>query len=114
TSQLHELFKFTNQKGVVNLVTLAQSGVATVAMRSPVDATYLADNVVLFRYFESFGRLRRAISVMKKRSGAHESTLRELTTSARGIEISEPLSGFQGILTGVPVPAPSFTGPQET
>jgi circadian clock protein KaiC len=110
TSQLHELFKFANQKGVATLVTLAQSGLAGMQMRSPVDATYLADNVVLFRYFESHGSLHRAISVVKKRSGAHEPTLRELTTTAAGIRISEPLAEFHGILTGVPNPVPVQQG----
>lgn len=102
TSQLHELFKFTNQKGVAAIVTMAQSGLAGMSMRSPVDATYLADNVVLFRYFETVGRLRRTISVIKKRSGEHETTLREITTSAAGIQIGEPLKDLHGVLTGVP------------
>jgi circadian clock protein KaiC len=101
-SQLHELFKYTSQQGVLMLVTLAQSGMTGMTMRSPVDSTYLADTVVLFRFFESFGQIRKAISVVKKRSGAHENTLRELRMSPRGIEIGEPLRDFQGVLTGVP------------
>ena len=71
-------------------------------MRSPVDSTYLADNVVMFRNFEAYGHLRRAIAVTKKRSGAHELTLRELRMDSQGISISEPLHDFQGVLTGVP------------
>jgi circadian clock protein KaiC len=102
TSQLHELFKYTSQQGVLMLVTLSQSGMPGSTMRSPVDSTYLADNVILFRQFESFGHLRRAISVIKKRSGAHELTLRELRMSGQGLDISEPLEDFQGVLTGVP------------
>jgi circadian clock protein KaiC len=101
-SQLHELFKYTSQQGVLMLLTLAQSGLTGMGMRSPVDSTYLADTVILFRFFESFGRLHKAISVVKKRSGAHEDTLRELRMSAEGIEIGEPLAEFEGLLTGVP------------
>ena len=102
TSQLHELFKYTSQQGVLMLVTLSQAGMGGVSMRSPVDSTYLADNVMMFRNFESFGQLRRAIAVTKKRSGAHELTLRELRMDSKGISISEPLHDFQGVLTGVP------------
>jgi circadian clock protein KaiC len=102
TSQLHELFKYTSQQGVLMLVTLSQTGMGGMAMRSPVDSTYLADNVVMFRNFEAFGQIRRAIAVTKKRSGAHELTLRELRMSAQGIFIGEPLHDFQGVLTGVP------------
>lgn len=102
TSQLHELFKYTSQQGVLTIVTVSQSGMPGSAMRTPVDSTYLADNVILFRQFESFGHLRRAISVIKKRSGAHELTLRELTMNGKGLHISEPLEDFQGVLTGVP------------
>jgi circadian clock protein KaiC len=102
TSQLHELFKYTSQQGVLMLVTLSQTGMGGMTMRSPVDSTYLADNVVMFRNFESYGHLRRAIAVTKKRSGAHELTLRELRMDSQGISISEPLHDFQGVLTGVP------------
>lgn len=102
TSQLHELFKYTNQQGVLMLVTLSQSGTGGTAHRSPIDSTYLADNVVMFRNFESYGQLRRAVAVTKKRSGAHELTLRELRMDSQGIFIGEPLHDFQGVLTGVP------------
>jgi circadian clock protein KaiC len=102
TSQLHELFKYTNQQGVLMLVTLSQSGTGGTASRSPVDSTYLADNVLMFRNFESYGQLRRAVAVTKKRSGAHELTLRELRMDSHGIFIGEPLHDFQGVLTGVP------------
>jgi circadian clock protein KaiC len=101
TAQLHELFAYLGQKGVVTLVTVTQAGMAG-TMNAPVDTTYLADNVILFRYFEARGTVRRAISVVKKRSGRHELTIRELRVSGRGIEIGEPLVGFQGVLTGVP------------
>ena len=102
TSQLHELFKYTSQQGVLMLVTVSQTGMGGVTMSSPVDSTYLADNVVMFRNFESFGQLRRAIAVTKKRSGEHELTLRELRMGSQGISTSEPLHDFQGVLTGVP------------
>ncbi len=102
-SQLHELFKYTNQQGVLMLVTLSQSGMTGMNMRNPVDSTYLADSVVLFRFFESRGRVRKAISVIKKRSGPHEDTLRELTMTGTGVHIGEALDEFQGVLTGVPL-----------
>jgi circadian clock protein KaiC len=102
TSQLHELFKYTNQRGVLMLVTLAMSGMTGMNLHAPVDSTYLADSVILFRFFESFGQLRKAISVVKKRSGEHENTLRELSMSPEGIHIGPQLRDFQGVLTGVP------------
>jgi circadian clock protein KaiC len=101
TAQLHELFAYLGQQGVVTLLTLTQSGLVG-NMGSPVDTTYLADNVVLFRYFEAAGWVRRAISVVKKRSGHHERTIRELDINERGLAIGEPLEGFQGVLLGVP------------
>ncbi|HEX8342650.1 MAG TPA: ATPase domain-containing protein [Tepidisphaeraceae bacterium] len=103
TAQLHELFTYLNQRGVVTLVTVTQSGMIGSNMRSPADTTYLADNVILFRYFEAGGRIRRAISVAKKRAGPHETTIREYRiTSEKGVEIGEPLEQFQGLLTGTP------------
>jgi circadian clock protein KaiC len=71
-------------------------------MDAPVDVTYLADTVVLLRYFEALGMVRRAMSVIKKRTGAHEGTIREYRIDRRGITIGDPLNGFQGILRGVP------------
>jgi circadian clock protein KaiC len=107
SAQLHELFTFLSHSGVSALVTVTQSGMVGTTMHGPVDTTYLADNVILFRYFEARGHVRRAISVVKKRSGAHEQTIREFQLSGRGIEVGEPLEGFQGILSGIP----SFVGP---
>ena len=72
-------------------------------MQSPVDTSYLADSVVLLRYFEYAGKVKKAISVIKKRSGAHEESIRELRFDEHGIHLSEPLAQFRGILTGVPV-----------
>jgi circadian clock protein KaiC len=71
-------------------------------MRQPVDITYLADSVILMRYFEAFGRVRRAISVVKKRTGGHEDTIRELMITSKGLVLGEPLKEFQGVLRGVP------------
>lgn len=101
TAQLHELLAFLGQQGVVTILTLTQSGMVG-SMAAPVDTTYLADNVILFRYFEAKGYVRRALSVVKKRTGYHERAIREFDVNATGIVIGEPLTGFQGILTGVP------------
>ena len=101
SAQLHELLSFLGQRGVLTIVTVTQSGMVG-NMGSPIDTTYLADNVILFRYFEAAGWVRRAISVVKKRTGYHERTIRELDLSAGGITIGEPLEEFHGILTGVP------------
>jgi circadian clock protein KaiC len=101
TAQLHELLAYLGQQGVATILTLTQAGMVG-SMSSPVDTTYLADNVVLFRFFESGGSVRRAISVVKKRNGYHERTIREVEMNERGIIIGEPLENFQGVLTGVP------------
>ena len=102
TAQLHELLAYLGQQGVVTLLSVTQSGMMGANMSTPVDTTYLADNVILFRYFEAHGHVRRAISVVKKRSGKHELTIREMTVTDAGLQIGEALSDFQGILTGVP------------
>jgi circadian clock protein KaiC len=99
--QLHELLTYLNHKGVMTLMVLAQQGFMG-AMQSPVDLTYLADAVILLRYFESDGEVKQAISVVKKRSGRHERTLREYSLDERGVHVGEPLRGFHGILTGNP------------
>ena len=82
-------------------MTVAQHGLVG-DMRTPVDITYLADTVVLLRYFEALGKVRRAISIIKKRTGTHESTIREYRISGTGLSIGEPLEAFQGVLRGVP------------
>ena len=102
TAQLHELLAYLGQKGVATILTLTQSGMMGSSMASPVDTTYLADNVVLFRYFEAAGWVRRAVSVVKKRNGFHERTIREVDINSRGIVIGPALEEFQGVLTGVP------------
>ncbi len=106
--QLHELLAFLSHQGVVSIMTVAQHGLVG-AMQSPVDVTYLADTVILMRYFESSGCVKKAISVIKKRSGHHEDTIRELRMDEQGIHIGEPLINFHGVLTGVP----TFNGKTE-
>jgi circadian clock protein KaiC len=98
---LHELLTYLNQKGVVTVMVLAQHGLVG-PMGTPVDVSYLADTVMLTRFFEARGAMKKALSVIKKRSGAHEDTIREMTISARGVVIGEPLADFEGVMTGVP------------
>ena len=101
-NQLHELLTFLSQQGVVTILVATQHGLIGTAMASPVDASYLADGVILLRFFEARGSVRNAISVVKKRNGPHEKTLREFTLSRGGIKIGEPLRDFHGVLTGTP------------
>lgn len=98
---MHELLQYLNRQGATTFLTVAQHSLVG-DMKSPVDVTYLADTVVLLRYFEAVGRVRRAISVVKKRTGAHEDTIREYRIDERGVTLGEPLVQFQGILRGVP------------
>jgi circadian clock protein KaiC len=99
--QLHELLAYLNNLGVVTIMTLAQQGMIG-NMNSPVDLTYLADTVVLTRFFEARGSIRKAISVIKKRTGSHESTIREFTVGTDGLHVGVVLEDFEGVLTGVP------------
>jgi len=98
---MHELLQYLNRQGASTFLTVAQHGLVG-DMKAPVDVTYLADTVILLRYFEALGRVRRAVSVIKKRTGAHEDTIREFRIDQRGISLGEPLIGFQGVLRGVP------------
>ena len=98
---MHELLQYLNRQGASTFLTVAQHGLVG-DMKAPVDVTYLADTVILLRYFEALGRVRRAMSVIKKRTGAHEDTIREYRIDGRGITLGEPLMGFQGVLRGVP------------
>ncbi|QEL16241.1 ATPase domain-containing protein [Limnoglobus roseus] len=100
TVQMHELLTYLGHKGVVTFLVMAQHGMIG-AMQTPVDTTYLADTVVLFRYFEAAGEVRQAVSVVKKRSGRHERTIRELKLDG-GIRVGAPLKEFRGVLTGTP------------
>jgi circadian clock protein KaiC len=101
TAQLHELLSYLRQRGVLTILVVAQHGFLG-HMSGPIDVSYLADTVVLTRYFEASGRIRKAISVVKKRSGVHEDAIRELTLGSGGVRVGPPLGKFRGILTGVP------------
>jgi len=98
---MHELLQYLNRLGVSTFLTVAQHGLVG-DMKAPVDVTYLADTVILLRYFEARGRVRRAMSVIKKRTSAHEDTIREYRIDRRGITLGDPLMTFQGVLRGVP------------
>jgi circadian clock protein KaiC len=106
---MHEILQYLNRQGAATFMTVAQHGLVG-DMQTPVDVTYLADSVILLRYFEAMGKVRRAISVIKKRSGFHETTIREFTISNRGLSLGEPLESFHGVLSGVP----DFIGSQTT
>jgi len=101
--QLHELLTYLGQAGVATLLIGAQHGLIGMNMQTPVDASYLADAVVLLRYYEANGEVKQAISVIKKRGGAHERTIRDFSMSSAGLQVGLPLRHFRGILTGVPV-----------
>ena len=105
TAQLHELLSYLGRCGVTTFMIVAQHGIVGSGIQSPVDTSYLADAVVVLRFFEFGGRVRKAISVVKKRSGRHEESIRELKLDAQGIHFSEPLMHLRGILTGVPASA---------
>lgn len=103
TTHLHELFAYLNQQGIVTIMVVAQHGmIVGGGMHGDVDVSYLADTVLLFRYFEAQGEIRQAVSVFKKRTGEHERTLREMKVSSRGVAVGEPLREFHGVMTGVP------------
>ncbi|WEZ82127.1 ATPase domain-containing protein [Rhizobium sp. 32-5/1] len=99
--QMHEISTYLNQKGIATLLLLANHGLVG-QMNTQVDLTYLSDTVILVRYFEAQGRIRRAVSVIKKRTGTHEDTIREFTLSAAGLSVGKALDEFSGVLTGVP------------
>jgi circadian clock protein KaiC len=99
---MHELLQFCNRHGATTFLTVAQHGVLG-EMKAPIDLTYLADTVILLRYFEALGEVRRAISIVKKRTSAHENTIREYRMHAGGLSLGKPLSNFHGVLRGVPV-----------
>jgi circadian clock protein KaiC len=108
TIQLHELLMYLRQKSVATILIGAQPGLVGSQMNTPVDASYLADAVILLRYFEDRGSVRQAISVMKKRGGSHERTLRELRLDGGRIAVGDVLDDFRGVLTGVP----TYDGPE--
>ena len=100
--RMHELIAFLNQRGVATLLIAAQHGIIGTQMVSPIDVSYLADCVIMLRYFEAAGAVRKAVSVMKKRTGAHETSIREFGIESNRLRVGEPLVAFQGVLTGVP------------
>jgi circadian clock protein KaiC len=103
STHLHELFAYLNQKGVLTIIVVAQHGmIVGGAMPGDVDVSYLADSVLLFRYFETSGEVRQAVSVFKKRTGPHERSIRQLAIDERGVQVGKPLREFRGIMTGVP------------
>ncbi|ATR19379.1 Kaic protein (plasmid) [Roseomonas mucosa] len=103
---MHELLTYLNNQGVVTILVLAQPGVVG-DVNSPVDLSFLSDTVVLLRFFEANGEVRKAVSVVKKRSGVHELAIREYKLFPHGMQVGPPLQGLQGVLTGVP----AYTGP---
>jgi circadian clock protein KaiC len=107
--QMHELLTYLNEQGVLTLMVLAQHGLLGAAMQTPVDVTYLADTVIVLRYFEAFGEVKQALAVVKKRTGGHERNIRQFQISPKGIQIGAPLKDFEGVLTGVP----TYTGSRE-
>jgi circadian clock protein KaiC len=102
TLHLHELLAFLSRSGVVTILILTEQGPVGASATRPVDLSYLTDAILLLRYFEHAGEMRRALSVYKKRSGAHERLIREIKVEADGIHVGEPLRHFRGILTGFP------------
>jgi circadian clock protein KaiC len=103
---IHELLQYLNRQGATTFLTVAQHGLVG-EMKAPVDVTYLADTVLLLRYFEASGHVRRAMSVIKKRAGKHEKSIREFEIGDGGLAVGPPLTDFQGVLRGVP----NFVGP---
>ncbi|WFU76406.1 ATPase domain-containing protein [Bradyrhizobium sp. CB2312] len=99
---MHEILQYLNRQGATTFLVVAQHGLVG-DMQTPVDVTYLADTVILLRYFEALGRVRRAISIIKKRTGPHEDTIREFRIREVGVTLGEPLTNFQGVLRGVPI-----------
>ena len=107
--QMHELLSYLSHLGVLTILVLAQQGLVG-PIETPLDISYLSDAVIMLRYFEHDGTVRRALSVVKKRSGPHEQTIREFKLGARGLVVGPPLHGFAGIFSGTPL----YTGNPET
>jgi circadian clock protein KaiC len=102
TAQLHELLAYLGNRGVATLLVVGQQGIVGSNMATPVEASYLADSIILFRFFELAGQVRKALSVTKKRGGGHENTIRELIIDAQGVRLGKALEEFQGVLSGIP------------
>lgn len=106
TIQMHEMLTYLNNQGVLSILTMAQHGYLGANMQSPADISYLADTVIVLRYYEAMGEIKKAISVMKKRSGRHQTAIREYTLGPDRIYVGRELKDFHGILTGTPVLTP--------
>jgi circadian clock protein KaiC len=102
TLQLHELLTYLGQRGVITVMVVAQHGLVGAGMQSPIDVSYLADGVIVFRHVEMAGQLSKAVSMLKRRTGPHEAAIRELCIDQTGVRVGEPLRGLQGLLTGLP------------
>jgi circadian clock protein KaiC len=107
TVYLHEMLTYLGQHQVMTLLVAVQQGMLGGPMSSAMDASYVADNVVMLRYFEDGGQVRQAISVFKKRGSVHERSISEFRIDGRGVHVGPVLSGYRGVLTGVPVPTGS-------
>ncbi len=102
-SQMHDLLTYLSQKGVLSLLIVSQHGMVGEMIQAPLDISYMADTVVLLRHFEAIGSVRKAISVIKKRQGAHETTIRELQFAPGSLDVGEPIKAFTGVLSGRPM-----------
>ena len=101
-SQMHDLLTYLSQSGVLSILIVSQHGLIGQGIQGPLDVSYMADTVILLRHFEAAGAVRKAISVIKKRNGPHETTIRELKLASGGIEVGEPIKDFSGVLSGMP------------
>jgi circadian clock protein KaiC len=101
-AQLHELLAYLNNRGVATFLVVAQAGLMGATMTAPVEASYLADAIIVLRYFEHNGSVKKAISALKKRTGSHEGSIREIWFDSNGLHLGEPLLHLRGIITGVP------------
>ena len=101
-SQMHDLLTYLSQSGVLSILIVSQHGLIGQGIQGPLDVSYMADSVILLRHFEAAGAVRKAISVIKKRNGPHETTIRELKLVSGGIEVGEPIKDFSGVLSGMP------------
>jgi circadian clock protein KaiC len=108
--QLHELLMFLGQSGVTSILIVSQHGMIGSNMLTPFDASYLADTVLLFRYYEYVGKIRRAMSVVKRRAGEHDRSIRELTFGSEGISVGSTLEQLRGVLSGTPIPVETTKG----
>ena len=111
TLHLHELLSFLGEYGVATIIVMAQHGLIGTAMHSSVDVSYLADCVILLRYYEAEAEIKKAISVLKKRSGQHEKSIRDYDLGSNGIRVGPPLTQFRGLLTGTPIAVDAANDP---